>query len=434
MARGQHDRGRQGWRRKAAGLAGAVAVVAIGFSSPVDRWMALPSPIEVPAGQEVAFAWSPWLPWPTASSAQCRPLLTGHGSRLTLLATGAGYCRLPLRWFGWLPWRSLPVKVTKPVDVIPGGESVGVLVHTRGLLVTGFSPVEASVGRRDPAETAGIQRGDIIVRIGRRTAGSGNGLRQAVNRAGHRHRPVELTTVSGKRRQTWPVWPVWSPRTHRYQIGLRTEDRASGVGTLTFYFPSSGRYAALGHSLTDGLTRQPAAVLGGQILGAAIVGIVDGTANHPGQKVGVLAGSRNIAGSVRHNGEFGIVGRLRHPPFLGPARPVPIALPDQVRPGPARILTVLKGQQPQAFAIDILAATRQTAPETKGLLFKVTDPRLLAKTGGVVQGMSGSPILQDGRLVGAVTHVLVGRPSLGFGCYAYWMVSQSALSDPSPGD
>jgi stage IV sporulation protein B len=233
-------------------------------------------------------------------------------------------------------------------------------------------------------------------------------------------------------RNRW-VTPVWSVVRHTYAIGVKVRERASGVGTLTFYDPTTGEFTALGHSMTDGLTRRPVNILRGYATGADIVGIVPATATEPGQKVGVLAGPANISGQVTANGEFGLIGHLNHAPIWGPREMLPVALPNQVHPGPAQMITVVHGERPEVFRIDILKAKYQSAPEIKGLLFRVTDSRLIRAAGGIVQGMSGSPIIQDGRLVGAVTHVLVNRPTLGFGCYAYWMATQPAFRSPSAG-
>jgi len=191
---------------------------------------------------------------------------------------------------------------------------------------------------------------------------------------------------------------------------------------LTFWEPKSLAFRALGHSVSDGVTRRPVAVRGGQLLGARIVNIVPGTVDSPGEKVGVLTPPPPVGGRVTGNDAFGLSGVLNRAPTLGPSRPIPLALPDQVHPGPATLLTVIRGLRPERFSVDILAAFPQSRPGVKGILFRVTDPRLLRLTGGVVQGMSGSPLIQDGRLVGAVTHVLVNRPQLGYACYAAWML------------
>ncbi|MHB1954025.1 MAG: SpoIVB peptidase [Sulfobacillus sp.] len=426
----QKDPNQKGWRnqKKLLGVVGAALVVGAGFAPPIEHLAKWPSHLMVPQGARIALPWSAYLPIRVESAGAVAVTRTHASHFLMVKGLQPGRYHVNFRLFGWIPYRSIPVAVTKPVTtVIPGGESLGVITQTKGLVVTRLQPIHQSGQWVDPAAQAGIERGDIIMAINRQPAESDQQLQQAVNRAGTSGQSLQLM-VEGARamHQRW-VHPIWVPQAHRFEMGILVEDGASGVGTLTFYMPSTQQYAALGHSITDGLTRHPVRIRQGHVVGAEIVGIIAGTVHTPGQKVGVLASGFNIAGSVTHNGQFGIVGRLSHVPVWGPKHSIPLALPDQVEPGPAQIITVVKGQHPERFQIRILRTYPQWVPNTKGLLFQVTDPRLLTQAGGVVQGMSGSPIIQNGRMVGAVTHVLLSRPTLGFGCYAYWMATQSSM-------
>lgn len=417
------------WLQRTLGLFAAAGVVALGTSGPARALFNFPAHLEIPQGQGVVVPWSRMMPV-AVSSGNGQSVMVTNAAGLDFETPHQGHYFLRFRLFGWLPWRGVPVDVPKPAYVVPGGESVGVMVRTKGLIVSGFTPIRVKNRLEDPAQAAGLERGDVIMRVNHTEARSVATLEQQVNRDGRRHRPVRLTVVGGRsRRERW-VTPIWSEKAHHWQIGLSVQDRSSGVGTLTFYSPRTLAYTALGHSMTDGLTRRPVAIRQGKAMGADIVGVVPATESQPGQKVGVLAGPTNVSGTVVSNGMLGIVGRLDHQPIWGPTKPMPLALPDQVHPGPATIVTVLRGQMPERYHIDILKTAAQYQPDTKGLLFRVTDPRLLTKTGGVVQGMSGSPILQQGRVVGAVTHVLISRPTLGFGCYAYWMERQTDFQKP----
>lgn len=416
--------------KKVAGAMLAVGIVAIGTSAPAQALFRFPHQLSVPTGEDAYVAWSKWLPATVVVGAH-EVVRVRDMSQLDIHTGKVGHYVLHFRLFGWLPWRGLPVDATKPIYVVPGGESVGILVRTRGLVVSGLHGVH--IGNRvvDPAFEAGIERGDVITRVDNKVATSGQVLDRQVSYDGEHQRPVTITVVGSRRQRQREIQPVWSSQAHHWLIGVEIQDRASGVGTLSFYNPSSLQYTALGHSMTDGLTRRPVGVQIGRALGADIVGIVRASDSAPGQKVGMLAGSHNISGSVLSNSEFGVVGHLDHVPVWGPTRAMVLALPDQVKPGAAEIITVLRGQKPQAYHIDILKTADQTTPAIKGLLFKVTDPQLLRITGGIVQGMSGSPIIQDGRLVGAVTHVLISRPTIGFGCYAYWMEDQDSYRQGS---
>lgn len=407
---------------------GAATVMGLGFSPPLENLAMWPSHLIVAEGAKISLPWSGWLPIKAVTSSGLTAHTTHGSQQLELEGFKAGPATVRFKLFGWVPWRTVPVAVAPPSSrVIPGGESVGIVARTQGLIVTALRSVVSNARRVDPAATAGIERGDIIMAINHRPAASGQSLQRAIDQAGSEGLSLDLEVKGARSVHERRVRPVWVSQTRQWQLGLLVEDATTGVGTMTFFYPGTKTYTALGHSITDGLTRQPVGIRSGHLSGAEIVGVVAGTALAPGQKVGVLAGDYNIDGSVSYNGRFGIVGQLRHSPRWGPDHSMPVALPDQVHRGNARVITVIHGQRPESFRIKILRTYPQWQPNTKGLLFEVTDRRLLKRAGGVVQGMSGSPIIQGGRVIGAVTHVLLNRPNLGFGCYAYWMATQSAV-------
>ncbi|MDA8198327.1 MAG: SpoIVB peptidase [Thermaerobacter sp.] len=412
------------WRRAgraAVGVVLAAGFVALAASGPVRDVASVPGSLEVPVADQVVVPWARWLP----VSVQPGPGLSVQRAPRALMVSAqhAGRYGVQLKWFGWLPFKWVPVRVVPSQRVVPGGQSIGVLVHTRGLMVTGYRPLPGPHGTVDPAEAAGVDVGDVITAVNGRPAASRAVLVEAAQAAGRSGRALALTDQGARQTLVRVVHPLYNPTAHRYQVGVAVQDRTSGVGTLTFWNPRTGAYAALGHSLSDGVTRRPVGIASGRMMAATVVGLVPGQPNRAGQKVGVLAGPELVDGTVASNGLFGLTGRLVRPPTVGATKAMPLAVPDQVHPGPARILTVLAGNRPTAYRIWIERAYPQPVPAPKGLLFRVTDRRLLSLTGGVVQGMSGSPILQDGRVVGAVTHVLVSRPTWGYGCYAEWMLS-----------
>jgi stage IV sporulation protein B len=409
------------WQRRRWGSLGMAAMVmALAASPPVADLGRLPARWEVPSGQLVTVPWSAWLPIRVQATPGVQ-VVAEPTDNWAIRGETPGHYSVDLKWFGWIPFKRVPVRVLPVVRVVPGGQSIGVVAKTRGVLVTGYDPVASVRGLVDPAAEAGIEPGDVLLAVDGRPLNGDAALRTAVQVAGWHHRWLAIRDQGPRQVLTRYVRPLWNEAAHTWQIGLKVRDTASGVGTLTFWTPRQLTFAALGHSISDGVTRRPVGIAAGQLMAAAIVGIVPGTPDDPGQKVGILTPGTAIRGVVSGNGRFGLTGRLTAPPQVGPTVAVPIALPDQVHTGPATMLTALHGTAPQAFRIRILEAYPQAQPTTKGLLFEVTDPRLLRITGGVVQGMSGSPILQNGRLVGAVTHVLVSRPSLGYGCYAAWM-------------
>ncbi len=415
---------RPGRKTRIAGVVGAALVITFGFLPPVRVSVNLPRAVTIPSGQGISLPWSNWL---RVKNSPMQAILVKSGV-IHIRGNAPGHFVIHTKLLGWIPWRTLPVEVTRPVYEVPGGQSIGVVVKTKGLVVQGYAPVLVKGQELDPAKDAGIDPGDVIIEANHRLLTSTRMLQSAVQQSGQEHKTLALGVEGSRRFHIRYVKPVFSQTQKIWHLGIIVQGGTTGVGTLTFYNPKTMKFAALGHSITDGLTRVPIKITGGKLTGARIVGIIAGSMNTPGQKIGVLANGHDIEGKVKHNGIFGITGHLIHKPLQGFRRALPVALPDQVHPGPAQIVTVLQGQKTQLFAIRILKTYVQWRPHTKGLLFQVTDPALLTRTGGIIQGMSGSPIIQNGRLVGAVTHVLLSHPSLGYGCYAYWMVKQKSFS------
>ncbi len=277
-----------------------------------------------------------------------------------------------------------------------------------------------------PARDCGIEKGDLLLKANGRRIQDEDSAVQLIDYFGRLGEPVSLELerdgVSIKR----AVTPILCRDTGRYRIGLYIKDVAAGVGTLTFYDQASGTFGALGHVITDAESNQPISITDGRIVAANVTGVQPGRSGRPGEKIGTFTGDADVIGTIGKNTEFGIFGQLQVRPAAGNGM-VPVALMREVRRGPAKILTVIEGQAVEAFDVDIERVSAQDRPDTKGLVVRVTDQRLLRRTGGIVQGMSGSPIIQDGRLVGAVTHVFVNDPTRGYAVFAEWMLVESGL-------
>lgn len=361
--------------------------------------------------------------------------LGGHGWRvirgqsLDLQPVGQGQARLELRLLGIVPLRSLAVEIFPPVEVVPGGHSIGVLLRAEGVLVVGYSSLVDRAGKPAwPAREAGIKVGDVIRRVDGQVVNSDEELARIIDEDGRRTHRVRLEVRRGDEAFSRTVEPRFDTRTGRYRIGLFVRDGTAGVGTLTFYDPATRRYSALGHVITDQTTNRPVDVLEGQIVQATVAGIEQGRRGQPGEKIGMFVENRDVIGNIEMNTSFGIMGTLNqplpNPLFPGP---VTIAMASEVRLGPAEILTVVSDRKLERYKVRVLKAFRQDQPGAKGMVIKITDPRLLRRTGGIVQGMSGSPILQDGKLIGAVTHVFVNDPTRGYGVYMEWIAAEAGL-------
>lgn len=346
--------------------------------------------------------------------------LTG-GARCTLTPLEEGRARLEFRLLGLLPVGSVTVSVLPEARVMVGGHSIGVVVSSRGVLVTDLRPLRTESGLRSPGQEAGIQAGDLILSADGAPVRDEDDLARKVEEAGRQGRDLALEVERDGRTFAVRVAPVPLPD-GTFRIGLAVRDSTAGVGTLTMWDPDTMRFAALGHMVTDADTGRPVQLDEGHIVAAGILAVHQGRRGRPGEKVGVFLPDQDVLGSIDRNTPHGIVGRLERP-LAHPLypEPIPLAAPATVREGSAELLTVVDGEAIESFSVVIQKVWPERRYEGRGLVVRITDPRLRQRTGGIVQGMSGSPLIQDGRLVGAVTHVFVNDPGRGYGVLAGWM-------------
>lgn len=343
------------------------------------------------------------------------------------LATSPGTANVQLRLFGILPVKNVQVQVLPQTKLVPGGHSVGVLLHSEGVIVVGQSIVQDKQGHRhNPAAEAGLKVGDVILKINGKTVTSDTQVASIIDQAGKTNKKIIIKYKRDNEINETEIKPILCGETGRYRIGLYIRDSAAGVGTLSFYNPATGRYGALGHVISDADTNKPIEIGDGKIVRASIQGIQAGLKGRPGEKIGMFINDKQFAGSIDKNTKFGIYGTMNENltnPFYN--SPIPIALADQIKEGPAEMLTVLDGEKIEKFQVRIKKIIHQQTPDSKGLIIEVTDSRLLKRTGGIIQGMSGSPLIQDGKLIGAVTHVFINDPTKGYGCFIEWMLMES---------
>ncbi|MEG6615917.1 SpoIVB peptidase [Peptococcaceae bacterium 1198_IL3148] len=347
------------------------------------------------------------------------------------IVTTPGELNMTVKLFGIIPLRQVTIDVVPQTKVVPGGHSVGVMVHSRGVMVVGMSTVENAEGKQfNPAQNAGIKVGDVLLKINGNAVKTESQVRSIINQASKSKKVLIFELERHGRTYTTEVNPVYNHNTKQYMVGLFIRDSAAGVGTLTFYDPKTKSYGALGHIITDIDTGKKVDMSNGRIIGAYIQGIHPGQKGQPGEKVGIIETNNSMSGTINSNTPYGIFGQLSQPiknPFFND--PIAIALTNQIEEGPAEIFTVLEGNKIERFKIEIEKVARQSHPEGKGMIIKITDPKLLKTTGGIIQGMSGSPIIQykndQPLLVGAVTHVFINDPTRGYGVLAEWMLQQT---------
>lgn len=348
---------------------------------------------------------------------------------VSLAAVQTGRHQVEFRLFGLIPFRKLDVEVVPPTTLVPGGHSIGVLLRSKGVVVVGLAAIRDREGQiHQPGRAGGIEVGDAILSIGGvEVTGEAHAAR-LFESAGKAGGSVHVIVSRKGKRLDLTLQPVQERESGRWRVGLYIRDGTAGVGTVTFYDPQTGRYGALGHVIADADTSQPFDVRDGHIVEAVVTAVQRGRKGLPGEKISQFKNEDNWMGSIDRNSRFGIFGQLSRP-LTNPLfpEPLPVAMASQVKVGPAEIITVVEGQRLERFKVQIVRVMPQPTADGKNMIVKITDERLLEKTGGIVQGMSGSPILQDGRIVGAVTHVFVNDPTRGYGALIEWMLREAGL-------
>ncbi len=305
-------------------------------------------------------------------------------------------------------------------SLIPVGETVGIQIKMDGVLVAGLTDVQTAGGTACPARDAGLQAGDVIVDVGGRPVHSVMELLEEVERLGGADAAV--TVRRDGRSRCLSVTPARDAQ-GGLRLGLWLRDGVAGIGTVTYLDPQTGAFGALGHGVNDEQTGVLLPVADGSVCRARIVDVKKGASGAPGELAGTFDAG-DVIGCINSNTPCGIFGVISGSLGALPA-PVPVGAPEEVVKGPATILACVDGQNVREYEVQI-ARTGMAAGAGRDLTVRVTDPDLLACTGGIVQGMSGSPILQNGKLVGAVTHVLVNDPTRGYGIFIGEMLGAAA--------
>lgn len=306
-----------------------------------------------------------------------------------------------LSLLGVIPVKSVTIHTMQTPAVTVCGTPFGIKLYMDGVLVVGMSDVTTAAGAVNPAAAAGIRVGDTIVSVNGQTVTTNEEVAKLVNRSGGRALALRIRRDGVE--FTASFAPARSVDGNGWRAGLWVRDSTAGIGMLTFYDPSTGVYGGLGHPVCDADTGSPVSVSGGEIVPARIYGVQESVKGTPGELNGGFEPGR--LGSLQENADCGLFGKLSLYPVEGYT--LPVAMKQEVHTGAAQILTTIDGKEPALYSIVIRQVRTSAAAGVRNMVIRITDPALLEKTGGVVQGMSGSPIIQDGRLAGAVTHVCV---------------------------
>ena len=316
-----------------------------------------------------------------------------------------------------------PMPAAQSGQVIPMGKAFGIKLFTDGVIVASLSDIYTTSGVCCPAAQAGLRPGDYLIRADGMDIQSNAALAAYIGRS--QGGDVTFLVRRGDKEFETTVTPVFGEGAFR--TGMWVRDSAAGVGTLTFYDPDTGMFAGLGHGICDSDAGSIMALKTGEPAGITLCGIVRGLPEKPGQLRGYFSSDEPM-GELLANNETGVYGKLSEVPE---GTPIDVLAREDVKAGRVEILASIDETGPHAYAAEIEKVNNTDQP-TKNLVIRVTDPRLLEATGGIVQGMSGAPILQNGKLCGAVTHVFTDDPTMGYGIFAQTMVEQSrALSQDS---
>lgn len=329
-----------------------------------------------------------------------------------------GALDVSLNLFGKIPVKDMTVNVIPKTTVIPVGKAIGMKLYTDGVLVVGMSEING----KKPYENSGIQEGDRIIKVNDEEIEGTDDLIETINQS--KGNVLEITYKRDEDTMTTSIEPV-KTNEDEYKLGLWVRDAAAGVGTMTFYEPSSGMFAALGHGITDIDTSELISIASGELVTTQILSIVKGESGVPGEVRGTIEKGISL-GSISKNTKYGVYGKITNQIRLNinATSQMEVALRSEIKTGEAQILCQLDNGNVEAYDIEIKKLFLNNNEDNKSMMIKVTDESLLEKTGGIIQGMSGAPIIQNGKFIGAVTHVLINDPTAGYAVFADIMIKQ----------
>ncbi len=325
--------------------------------------------------------------------------------------------------FGAIPLKDITVTTLPEISVVPLGNLIGLKLYTNGVLVVGMSEIEGESNEFvKPFENCDIKEGDTIVEINNYEIDSVETLKSVVNSS--KGNDLIIKYVRDGTVLTSTITPVKASESE-YKLGLWVRDSATGVGTISFYDPETGKFAALGHGIFDTDTEELIDIESGELVTSNIVSINKAKVGEPGEIKGSIANGV-LLGEVNSNTEFGIYGNLSNLSSLGidTSKTMEIGIRDEIKIGEASILCDLDGQGVKEYRVDIQRIDKNNNSDNKSMQIKVTDEALKEKAGGIICGMSGSPLIQNGKLIGVVTNVLVSNPEIGYAVFADLMVKE----------
>ncbi len=317
-----------------------------------------------------------------------------------------------LKVFGVIPFSTVNVEVVDEMHVAVLGNPFGMKIYTNGVLVIEISEVKTVSGAVNPAKDSGLQVGDYITAVDGNSVYTNEDLSSIIKNSGGKE--MQFDVVRNSKKMKINVTAHMSHETGEYNIGVWVRDSSAGIGTLTFYSPINDVLCGLGHGICDEDTGEILELSSGELVSAEIIDVTKGAKGSPGELKGRF--TYESLARIKKNCEIGVYGSAQS--GIDVSNLTEVALKQEVKDGYAQILCTISGDEPRLYSCEIEKRNSAYHSKTQNLVVKVTDSELLATTGGIVQGMSGAPILQNGKLVGAITHVLVEDSTTGYGIFA----------------
>lgn len=325
--------------------------------------------------------------------------------------------------------KKVQIKVIPDLKIIPCGNAVGIKIDMKGVMVAALSEVEIGNKKFHPSRSAGFQLGDIILKIDGEDVDTSQKFSQKIQSCGGN--PMDVLVERNGKSINIKLSPVYDYTDMEYKVGMWVRDSASGIGTLSFCYPDEKMFGALGHGVTDTDTGNMVNIGSGELVISSITDIKPGEKGMPGELIGQFTKDSIKVGNILVNNKFGIYGKVVNEFFESlDKEPMPIATKMQVKEGTAYIFSCIDGENVEQFEINIERVSRNAKDSNKGMVIKIVDEDLLSRTGGIVQGMSGSPIIQEGKVVGAVTHVFVNDPQKGYATFIDTMLDNAGILSP----
>lgn len=328
-----------------------------------------------------------------------------------------------LKLFGLIPIKSVEVNLVDPLYVVPSGEPFGIKIYIGGVVVVGFSDIDTQLGTLSPARDCGIKLGDNIISIAGKQVDSNEDVSDIISQSDTE--VLEVRLLRNGEFMTLYLTAQKSVSDGKYKAGMWVRDSSAGIGTLTFYSPTSGIAAGLGHGICDVDTNELMPLSYGEMVEAEIFDIEKSVSGSPGELCGTF--KTDTIGSLLVNSQIGVFGEYKCNIEID--NMLPVAMKQEIKCEKATVITTIDENGPREFACEIEKVQYNDNNLTQNMIIKITDAELLTKCGGIVQGMSGSPIIQNGKLVGALTHVFVGEPSKGYGIFAETMYNYTTYAE-----